>query len=236
MTRSFRRPCIVWLPTAADTPLGEAMGGEGVVLMPYWSEEAEFTPDGIQFTHGAQALTLGILLASGEKKFVFGPLPSNEQLRKALRFAAADLGAASEDELCVHAAGHLRECLGLDHAVDALRRATEIVPDATLCRADLIAGLFLAATERRSAAGDALRDVARLFLEWQERDTARCGNEPLVFYCGFAAMAYLGRRDELSVLARRHRDRCERHPWLRGQVVRLRAARPRSLSAIAVRA
>lgn len=175
-------------------------------------------------------LVLGILLTTSKSRVLFGTLPSNEQFLALLEAARPQLQGVTLDEVCVNAAADLRQQFGVGDAIRGLRRACELVPDAVLCRGDLLVYLLEDLSTSPTPQGDRLEEIARFFREWARRDTSECANEIYVFYAGFAALAYLGLEFELQQWKRRHRHRIRASAWLSEQVTRLAGARPGELA------
>jgi hypothetical protein len=216
---------IVWVPTAPDSPLGVALGGSSVSL-PHFAENKSPEPrKKLSVTLTVETLVLGILITSS-KSVSPGPKPTARQLAVALAFARVQLGASSDDEVCVNAAAELREVCDGGHAIRALRRAIELVPEAVFCRADLITSLFMRLSASRIDADAMLEEIVRVFLEWHDRDLSTCDNEEVTFYCGFSALTYCGRLGELNEIEERHQAKVASFPWLTEQVLRLRNVEP----------
>jgi hypothetical protein len=222
---------IVWVHTDPTSPLGLAVGGENVVL-PHCADNTSADPKRLAVTLDATTLVLGILVTSDHSRIMLGSRPTRDQLRSALRFVSAQVGAASEDELCVNAAANLNAQSDSRRAIRALRRAIELVPDATFCSADLIASLFQSLSDVDCDVDATLSDVLQTFLAWHKLDTSLCRNEEVALYCGFAAMAYFGHRDQLQTIARQHLGAGGHFPWLTEQMGRLLDVPPGSVERI----
>ena len=223
---------IVWVPIASQDPLGVALGGASVSL-PHFAENKSPEPQKkLSVTLTVETLVLGILITRRESMVPFGLKPTDAQLSVALAFARVQLGASSDDELCVNAAANLRERFDSDHAVRALRRAIELVPHAVFCRADLITSLFMRLSDSLSDADASLEEIVRVFLQWHDRDLSTCYNEETAFYCGLAAMTYFGLLREMDEIMGRHQDKIASLPWLTEQLLRLRNVEPRCLGEI----
>jgi hypothetical protein len=181
----------------------------------------------------ARSLSIGILLAGDEAPST-GLAPTLAQLRAALAFAARELGVLGEDELCADTAAWLREHQPAPVALRAMRRAVVLVPDSVVCRGDFIVTLFSAACRQPDAADDLLRAAASEFRDWRNGPTERCHNEEGVFYCGLAALAYLGQNDVREFIGAIRADLLARSPWLRDGLARLQQAKPGRMEDVAL--
>lgn len=177
-------------------------------------------------------LVLGVLLTTSQSRPMFGPLPTNDQFARMLTLATPELKAASVDEMCVNAAAFLETEWGTEHAIRALRRACELLPDGTLCRGDLVMSLFAQASAAGTASPERLQEIANLFREWAERDTSLSANEAWIFYAGLGVLAALGLQFELKQWKRRHRHRIGARAWLDQEVTRLSRLQAGQLSEV----
>ena len=119
-------------------------------MLPHYAENFSENPRELDVSLTARTLILGIFVTTSESRIIVGTRPTNEQLLKVLGVARADLGVSSEDELCVTATSYLRNKCGPDRAIRSLRRAIQLVPTSTFCRADLITSLFSAPSRSES--------------------------------------------------------------------------------------
>ena len=223
---------IVWVPIAPQDPLGVALGGASVSL-PHFAENRSPEPrKKLSVTLTFETLVLGILITRRDSIVPFDLKPTEAQLSVALAFARVQLGASSDDELCVNAAAALRDGCDTDHAIRALRRAIALVPNAVFCRADLITSLFMQLSSSPSEADAAIEEIVRLFGTWHDADLTACDNAEVTFYCGFAAMIYFGLLREMEEIVGRHQDKIAAFPWLSEQILRLRNVEPRCLEEI----
>jgi len=94
--------------------------------------------------------------------------------------------------------------------------------------------LFSAACKQPDAAEPLLRAAASEFREWRNGPTGRCHNEEGVFYCGLAALTYMGQNDVREFIGTIRADLLARSSWLRDGLSRLKQAKPGRMEDVAL--
>ena len=231
---------IVWLPPNYWPRLAQAIKAGGQLVLPHAvdSPGGVDAPVSLSFDINAQTLCRGVLLngTMAPPAFAASIAPSPEQLRGALRMCAEELKFPNVDELCVNIAAGIRQRYGVPSSIAAQHSALSLFPNLTLCRGDLLVGLFRAAQSVPSKATDYIIEANDLFRVWSDASPGEPKNEAVIVYCGIASLTYLGLESERGRATAVNTEVVKTNPWLGTQILRLNSVNPGNLAAIEFRA